>query len=70
MTKSQLHLVMASGFATAAGSVLGIYTSYGADPGHLIASSIMAAPGALAFSKLFYPELETTVDGNTQIEKS
>lgn len=61
---------MASGFATVSGSVLGIYTSYGADPGFLITSSVMAAPGAIAFSKLFYPEIEENVDADIQIEKS
>lgn len=63
---------MASGFATVSGSVLAAYISYGAEPAHLITSSVMAAPAALCFAKLFYPETEeskTKVD-NMVLEKS
>ncbi|XP_037776033.1 solute carrier family 28 member 3-like [Penaeus monodon] len=56
MTKSELHAVMTGGFATIAGSVLAAYISFGVDPAHLISASVMNAPAALAFSKLFYPE--------------
>lgn len=56
MTKSELHAVMTGGFATVAGSVLAAYISFGVDPGHLLSASVMSAPAALAFSKLFYPE--------------
>ncbi|XP_065565519.1 sodium/nucleoside cotransporter 1-like isoform X2 [Artemia franciscana] len=58
MTKSELHAVMTGGFATIAGSVLAAYISFGIDASNLIAASVMAAPAALAFSKLFYPETE------------
>lgn len=67
-----MHVIMASGFATVSGTVLGIYISYGAEPAHLVTSSVMAAPAALAFSKLFYPETEEslTTSKNITIEKS
>lgn len=51
---------MASGFATVSGSSLAAYISYGAEASHLITSTVMAAPAALAFSKLFYPEMEVS----------
>lgn len=53
-------MIISSGFATVSGSVLAAYISYGAEASHLITSSVMAAPAALAFSKLFYPETEQT----------
>ncbi|GCC18936.1 hypothetical protein chiPu_0021741 [Chiloscyllium punctatum] len=49
---------MTGGFATIAGSVLGAYISFGISASSLIAASVMAAPCALALSKLSYPELE------------
>jgi concentrative nucleoside transporter, CNT family len=61
MTRSELHAVMVGGFATIAGSVLGIYVSFGLDAGHLIAASVMSAPAALVAAKLFMPETEASV---------
>ncbi|XP_067871495.1 sodium/nucleoside cotransporter 1 [Heterodontus francisci] len=58
LTKSEMHSVMTGGFATIAGSVLGAYISFGINASSLIAASVMAAPCALALSKLSYPELE------------
>ena len=49
---------MTGGFATIAGSVLAAYINFGVDPSHLMSASVMSAPAALAFSKLFYPETE------------
>lgn len=60
MTKSELHAIMTCGFATVAGTLFGAYISFGIDPGQLISASVMAAPAALAFSKLMYPETEKT----------
>lgn len=72
LTHSEIHAIMASGFATVSGSVLAAYISYGAEPAHLITSSVMAAPAALCFSKLFYPETEEskTKSNNMVMEKS
>ncbi|XP_054997046.1 sodium/nucleoside cotransporter 1 [Sorex araneus] len=58
MTLSELHVVMTGGYSTIAGSLLGAYISFGIDPTSLIAASVMAAPCALALSKLVYPEVE------------
>lgn len=72
LTHSELHSIMVSGFATVSGAVLAAYISYGAEPQHLITASVMAAPGALFYSKLFYPEKEQslTETGNIHMEKS
>ncbi|CAI9157690.1 unnamed protein product [Rangifer tarandus platyrhynchus] len=58
MTLSEIHVVMTGGYATIAGSLLGAYISFGIDAASLIAASVMAAPCALALSKLAYPEVE------------
>merc|ERR1712176_1092417 len=66
MTKSEIHAVMTGGFATIAGSVLAAYISFGIDASHLLSASVMSAPAALAFAKLFYPETKKskTTAGN------
>uniref|UniRef100_A0A8C0WX32 Sodium/nucleoside cotransporter n=1 Tax=Castor canadensis TaxID=51338 RepID=A0A8C0WX32_CASCN len=58
MTLSEIHAVMTGGFATIAGTVLGAFISFGIDASSLISASVMAAPCALALSKLVYPEIE------------
>ncbi|KAG7329876.1 hypothetical protein KOW79_006098 [Hemibagrus wyckioides] len=58
MTNSEIHAVIVGGFATIAGSVMGAFISFGIDASSLIAASVMAAPCALAMSKLSYPETE------------
>ncbi|MFW6350947.1 MAG: NupC/NupG family nucleoside CNT transporter [Bacteroidota bacterium] len=67
MSKSEILLVMIGGMATLAGGVLAAYISFlgGDDPvqrlvfaKHLLAASIMAAPGAVVISKILYPQQE------------
>ncbi|XP_058831562.1 sodium/nucleoside cotransporter 1 [Topomyia yanbarensis] len=72
LTHSEIHAIMASGFATVSGTVLAAYISFGAEPAHLITASVMAAPAALCFSKIVYPEMEEskTRSDNIQMEKS
>ena len=65
MTKSELHAVMTGGFATIAGAVLAAYVSFGINAANLLTASVMSAPAALAFSKLFYPETE---ESNTKAD--
>ena len=64
MTQSELMVVMTGGFATVAGGVLAIYVMWLADipgiAGHLLAASVMSAPGALVVAKIIYPETETS----------
>lgn len=75
MTRSEILLVMIGGMATLAGGVLAAYIGFlgGNDPvarlefaKHLLAASVMAAPGAIVISKILYPQLEK-VDTNVQV---
>ena len=67
MNKSEILLVMVGGMATVAGAVLAAYIGFlgGDDPElqlvfakHLLAASVMAAPGAIVISKILYPQTE------------
>merc|ERR1712038_2107599 len=58
LTLSEIHAIMTGGFATIAGTVLAAYISFGVPSSHLVSASVMSAPAALAFAKLFYPETE------------
>lgn len=58
MTDSELHAIMTGGFATIAGSVLGLFISLGIPGVDLIAASVMSAPAGLAVSKIALPETE------------
>ncbi|KAK8766460.1 hypothetical protein V5799_006760 [Amblyomma americanum] len=55
---SELHSVMACGFATISGSLFAAFTALGVKAEHMMAASLMSAPAALGFSKLLYPEAE------------
>uniref|UniRef100_A0A1B0DND1 Uncharacterized protein n=1 Tax=Phlebotomus papatasi TaxID=29031 RepID=A0A1B0DND1_PHLPP len=68
LTLSEMHAIMTSGFATVAGSVLAAYISFGANPAYLITATVMAAPGSLCYSKLFYPETEKSITSSDNIE--
>lgn len=72
LTLSEMHAIMASGFATVSGSVLAAYITFGADPANLITASVMAAPASLCVAKLVYPETEEsqTTKKNMEIAKS
>lgn len=68
MNKSEILLVMIGGMATVAGAVLAAYIGFlGGDDSamrlmyakHLLAASVMAAPGAIVISKILYPQTET-----------
>lgn len=58
LTKSELHSIMAGGFANIAGTILAAYINFGLDASHLLIASLMSAPAALAYSKILYPETE------------
>ena len=64
MTRSELLLILTTGMATVASSVLGVYVAFltGVFPqiaGHLISASILAIPACVVVSKLLIPETET-----------
>ena len=70
LTRSELMAVMTAGFATIAGTVMGLYINIlkGVLPGiagHLMAASIMSAPAALVFAKILYPETEPSETAGT-----
>ncbi|PIB33789.1 Na+ dependent nucleoside transporter [Gaetbulibacter sp. 5U11] len=76
MTKSEMLLVMIGGMATVAGAVLAAYIGFlgGDDEAlrlfyakHLLAASVMAAPGAIVISKILFPQTEEV---NTDVEVS
>jgi CNT family concentrative nucleoside transporter len=56
LTRSELYSVMVGGLGTIAAGVMAVYISFGVPAVHLIAASVMAAPGALVISKLLFPE--------------
>lgn len=56
MTRSEFCTVMSAFMATIAGSVMVVYASFGAEPGHLLVASLMSAPAAIVFSKIMVPE--------------
>ena len=64
MTRSELLLILTTGMATVASSVLGVYASFLTPvfpqiAGHLISASILAIPACVVVSKLLVPETET-----------
>lgn len=75
MTRSEMLLVMVGGMATVAGGVLAAYIGFlgGDDPAmrlqfakHLLAASVMAAPGAIVVSKILYPQ-QQEVNANVEV---
>ncbi|WP_242529694.1 NupC/NupG family nucleoside CNT transporter [Psychroflexus sp. ALD_RP9] len=76
MTRSEILLVMIGGMATVAGGVLAAYIGFlGGDDEvarlefakHLLAASVMAAPGAIVISKILYPQQDKI---NSKVEVS
>ncbi|WP_246615751.1 NupC/NupG family nucleoside CNT transporter [Aquimarina litoralis] len=75
MNRSEILLVMVGGMATVAGGVLAAYIGFlgGDDEAlklvfakHLLAASVMAAPGAIVISKILYPQTEE-FDSNIEV---
>jgi len=59
MTRSELLTVMTAFMSTVAASVSLIYARFGAEPGHVLAASIMSAPAAILIAKILVPETES-----------
>ncbi|UOB18862.1 NupC/NupG family nucleoside CNT transporter [Abyssalbus ytuae] len=75
MTRSEILLVMIGGMATVAGGVLAAYIGFlGGDDEvlrlqfakHLLAASVMAAPGAIVISKMLYPQ-QAEINTNVKV---
>jgi len=56
LTESELMTIMTAGMAHIAGSVLGAYILFGAEPRHLLTAVVMTAPGTILISKMLVPE--------------
>ncbi|SMO84270.1 concentrative nucleoside transporter, CNT family [Saccharicrinis carchari] len=78
MNRSEMLLVMSGGMATLAGGVLAVYIKIlgGGDPvqevmyaKHLLAASIMAAPGVVVISKILLPQTQE-IDNTVQVSKA
>ncbi|GAO28368.1 NupC/NupG family nucleoside CNT transporter [Geofilum rubicundum] len=77
MNRSEMLLVMAGGMATLAGGVLAVYIKVlgGGDPvqeliyaKHLLAASIMAAPGVVVIAKILVPQTEA-IEKEVEVSK-
>lgn len=78
MNRSELFLVMVSGMGTIAGTVMATYIGMlsGGDPvarvlfaKHLVAASLMAAPGSIVLAKMLCPQTEAVADRVVSLEK-
>ena len=69
MTLSEITASMAGSYACIAGGVMATYIQFGVKAEYLLAASIMAAPGALAISKIIFPETqESETKGIVKLE--
>ncbi len=77
MTRSELMLIMTCGMTTMAGGVMAAYIAMlgGGDKvmeiefaKHLLSASVMAAPGAIALSKIMVPQTED-IDNTLEVTK-
>ena len=59
LTRSELLASMAGSMACISGATLPIYISIGIPAHYLLASSVMAVPGAMIIAKIMYPETHT-----------
>ncbi len=79
MNRSEIMLVMSAGLATMAGGVLALYINFlgGDDPvqriefaRHLLAASVMAAPGVVVIAKILEPQTEEiTRDASVSMDR-
>lgn len=70
LTRSELLASMAGSMACISGAIMPIYISMGIPAHYLLASSVMAAPGALILAKIIYPETgEPETRDNIRISK-
>ncbi len=72
LTRSELLASMSGSLACISGAIMPIYIGMGVPAEYLLASSVMAAPGALVISKIVYPETgvpETSKDFKLTVSK-
>jgi len=63
MSRSELLTVMSAFMATVAANVSLVYATFGAEPGHLLAASLMSAPAAILIAKILVPATEASDSG-------
>jgi len=70
LTRSELLASMSGSMACISGAIMPIYIGMGIPATYLLASSVMAAPGALILAKIIYPETgEPETRDNIRISK-
>lgn len=70
LTRSELLASMAGSMACLSGAIMPIYISMGIPANYILASSVMAVPGALILAKIVYPETgEPETRDNIRISK-
>lgn len=56
LTRSEVLTCMAGSMACISGAIMPVYIGMGIPAAYILASSVMAAPGAIVISKIMYPE--------------
>ena len=70
LTRSEVMASMTGSMACLSGGIIAVYAGLGIPPQYMLAACIMAAPGALAISKIIYPEtLEPQTKNDFKIKK-
>ena len=58
LTLSEFHCLLTSGYSTLTMGMVAVFVSFGMSAPHLMAASVMSAPGGLVLAHLLYPESE------------
>lgn len=69
-TTTELFAVMVGGFATIAGSIMGVYIAMGIPATALIVASLLAAPGSLVLAKIAEPPADQPPEQSTNDRRS
>jgi len=70
LTRSEVMASMTGSMACMSGGIIAVYAGLGIPPQYMLAACIMAAPGALAVSKIIYPEtLEPQTKNDFKIKR-
>jgi len=70
MTRSELHLVLTSGYSTISGTFVTLYVFLGVPAQNLITSTCISVPAVIAISKMRCPETEEPVTrGNVVVTR-
>ncbi len=70
LTRSEIMASMTGSMACLSGGIIAVYAGLGIPPQYMLAACIMAAPGALAVSKIIYPEtLEPQTKSDFKIKR-